>query len=155
MTTQVVTADWRHIEHLAPRLRESDILELRAASGDDAETALWTSLTMTPEDMCWTYLVDGKPAAMFGACPLFDNVGGAWLLATDDFFKYKRSVWRFSVEYVDRMMQRYDSIMNFVDLRNTVSLLWLRRLGFKYRDLAPEYGVEHRPFLLMSKDRYV
>ena len=69
---------------LAPKLRESDVQELKAASGRDPAGAL--SLSMTNAKRCWTVLKGDQVIGMFGVGYVEGQpkTGRVWFLASDE-----------------------------------------------------------------------
>ncbi|WP_455153310.1 hypothetical protein [Bradyrhizobium cenepequi] len=59
---------------------------------------------------------------------------------------------RHSVSWRDQLLERYPILRNFVDDRNTVSIRWLRWLGFKLHDPVVIGGHVFRIFELRSSD---
>jgi len=46
----------------------------------------------------------------------------------------------------------YKAVFNFVDVRNTKTLKWLKYLGFKQMETVENYGHAKRPFVLIVKE---
>lgn len=148
MKVEIVAADESHVEPLSVNMRLADRREL-AAVGSNPVKALRDGLAYSDPDMCWAMLIDGEPAIMWGAAPMFRHsleVGIVWMLGSDALTRAPRAVWETSVEYVGRMSDRYTMLTNYVDDRNVVSARWLERLGFVAVGHCPDYGVEGVPF---------
>ena len=105
--------------------------------------------------MVFAVLYDGEPVAMFGCNKLTDEIGGAWLLATDGIYSNKRDFIIKSREMLDLFHTRYDYLTNFIDTRNTTSIKWLRSMGWVTVQQLPEYGVGRKPFVQMLSHRGV
>lgn len=129
---------------LAPRLRDSDLNELAASSGDEPLDILKQAIEISSH--CWAARRVGHTQVLFGAAPVTDEVGSIWLLGSDDIYCWPKEFVRLSHIYVSLMHERYIALTNFVDDRNQASQLWLRRLGFKPGTHVPEYGVGKLPF---------
>ncbi|WP_455153243.1 phage protein Gp13 family protein [Bradyrhizobium cenepequi] len=86
--------------------------------------------------LAWTGIIDGRPEVMFGVGDLniLAGIGAPWLLGTDAVEQHYRQFLRHSVSWRDQLLERYPILRNFVDDRNTVSIRWLRWLGFKLHD---------------------
>lgn len=138
-------ADW-----LAPRLRQCDLNEARAAGGPDVEATLYAAVTASG-DMCWT-ITAKRPLFVVGCAPVegVPGLGSPWLLATDEVAKYPTALTRLTRQRIAVMRAKYDALLNYVDVRNAHSVRWLERLGFSIGE--PEvYGVEgrlFRPFMM-------
>lgn len=132
---------------LAPRLRQEDKDEIKAASGHSPEAALVEGVFVS--DPCWTVFSDeDEPIVMFGVAPSFvEDVGSPWLLAAPEVEKIAIPFLRGGFAYLKQMHERYPLLFNFADARNVVHLKWLRWLGFKFIQRHETFGVEQRPFI--------
>lgn len=145
MTVTIRQATVEDALDLAPRLRQADRDEVWASGRKTPERALLVSLGMSSH--AWTGLVDGKVVCMWGCGPasMLDRVGVPWMLGSDDLLKHQKAFLRRNREYVDAMLLCYTRLVNWVDARNTVSIRWLRWLGFEIGDAAP-HGALKMPF---------
>lgn len=115
-------------------MRRADVMELEATGGAPLHS-LVESIKVSDPDMTWACLdvEDNHPIAIYGVAPVVPGVhfwGIAWLLTSERLEKHRREVWRHSVDTVTKFHSRYAVLSNWIDERNTVSLRWLRRLGF-------------------------
>lgn len=147
MKFEIVPATRIAASILAPTLRDVDVQEIRAASGEDPLAALLNSVDVSDEDMCWTIKYDGIPVGMFGVNRLSDEIGGAWLLASPGIYQNKRDFLAKSREYIDVMHTRYEWLTNFIDERNYVTRRWLESLGWKPVQRIAEFGAGRLPFI--------
>ncbi|ARO29951.1 hypothetical protein NXC14_CH02002 [Rhizobium sp. NXC14] len=134
------------VTYLAPRLREADLRELQAAGSAGAEQSLQDGLRLSKD--CITIInEDDKPVAMFGVCPSSEiDVGYVWLLGSDEIKQNKTRFLRHSKRWLETLHQDFPVLTNFVDQRNTVHLLWLRWLGFKFLRTVNAMGPGNLPF---------
>ncbi len=141
----IVPATLDHAKRMAPNLRQADVDEILAASRSRPLEALEKSLEFSRE--AWTALVDGEPACMWGAGPLgiFGGTGGIWLLGTDVIEKHPKKFLIESRRFLEIISTVYIKLSNYVDARNTVSLRWLKWLGFEISEPEP-FGAEGLPF---------
>ena len=58
-----------------------------------------------------------------------------------------------SKEYLDNFMTDFKILFNYIDKRNTISIRWLKMLGFKFTNLITEYGYQQKPFYEFIKVR--
>jgi len=139
---------------LAPRLRQADIDEVKAASGLDPLTALTLSLQISP--LCFTVFGDGLQLAMFGAKPE-DNptIGRIWMLGSDEIHDHRFGFLRKSREWVDYLQERHPLLYNYIDARNTVHIRWLQWLGFSFINEVHGYGFEQRLFYQFVRINHV
>lgn len=152
--SSIVPALPTHIPHLALHMRQSDKDEVRASVGWDPLTALMVSLTDSSQ--CYVMLDRaGTPFVIFGVAPLFGQpgVGTPWLLATDAVECNRIFCLKTSLRYIDEFLKEYDTLLNHVDVRNRISIEWIKWCGFHIAGFDPEFGVERRPFFLFTKMR--
>jgi hypothetical protein len=132
---------------LAPRLRESDIEEMKAAYGIEPQAALLESLEASDPDMCWVAKLGGVAEVMFGVNEIAADTGGIWMLGSNQIYSNSRDFMRHCRNYRIYMHTRYPYLTNFVDVRHPAALRWMRKLGFEAVQFIPEFGVEKRPFI--------
>jgi hypothetical protein len=142
----LVPSVMEHVAPIADNMRKQDRDEVWAAIKTGPHSALLRSYIIS--DKSWTVMEGDRPIVMFG-CRLFNalsNIGSPWLLGTDAVIKHKR---QFLIEgrkiLRTEIMPRYSGLLNYVDARNTVSINWLRWLGFDIMDPEP-YGALRLPF---------
>ena len=127
---RVVPAVAAHVKALAPRLREADRREIRAAFGRPAGAILQAGFRNAKR--CWTVLAGARPIAMFGVGRRpHPRIGTAWLLASEDFERYGRQLRREGPYWVDALMIGHDVLTNFVPDENRIAVRWLSWLGFE------------------------
>lgn len=116
---------------VAANLRAADLAECLAAGVVDIERAIVDGVENSP--LCWTALVDDRPAAVFGVRP-WGAVGVPWMLGTDDVITQRRAFIKLAPAYIAKMMQAYPRLMNHVHTENVQAVRWLRRAGFAIQD---------------------
>lgn len=136
---------------LAPRLKQADVDEVMASSGLNPLDALTESVAVSDQDMVWCATLNGRPEIIWGVRGVGPDLGGVWLLSSEEIMGIRRRFMQESIEYVRRMHTRYQILFNYVDIRNTVSLEWLRRLGFKFGEVVLQ-GSSY-PFITIYSDR--
>jgi hypothetical protein len=147
MTAHVRPASIEDCYDLAPRLREADIAEIRASSGQSPLDALFEGVRRSTQ----SYSVEdqnGKLFAMFGVArhPYNDKVGIVWMLASDDIKKHARQLLREAKRWWSVLHNHYPVLWNLVDARNHVHIRWLKWAGAKFTG-EKIHGRERRPFL--------
>jgi hypothetical protein len=141
----VRSATLADVYSMAPRLREADKSEIRAATGRDPLASLRDGLARSRS--CKVGLTpEGEPAVIWGVVPIDPMVGGVWALATDQLSKHKIQFLRGSREHLEEMQKQFPLLMNVVDARNTLHIDWLKWLGFTFIAEHPSWGVEQRLF---------
>lgn len=125
----MVPARAKHVNTIANRLREIDVLEC-AVMGHSPKGALRTGLLGST--VAWTVLIDGHPEAMMGASPISitEGRGRPWLLMTDVAARQMVSLVRLGARYTYAMHQQYPLLENWIHADNTRSMRWLARLGY-------------------------
>lgn len=127
-------------------LRRADRDEVEALSGRNPREVLVESVERSAS--AWAGLADGKLVCLFGCVPLtlIGVTGVPWLLGSDDVCAYSRAFLRRNRAYVAEMLAAFPILANVVDARNTVSVRWLRWLGFSMGSPAP-MGLHGEPFI--------
>ena len=137
------------IPYVAEFMREEDVAEVRAQSGQTPQLSLLHSFFKG--DPCMTMIGrDGRPMGMWGVVPQRADVGCIWMLCTDDLALDRLNAMRFLREarvHLDAIQARYRVLCNLADARNVVHIKWLRWMGFTFIKSHPQYGTEGRLFL--------
>jgi hypothetical protein len=128
------------IEYLKDNLRDADVREIAANSGEEPEDALHMGRQVSQE--CWVGLANGTPFVIFGVTAQ----GGVWLLATKDIEKHKRHFLRQCRAWLNKLHAHHACLWNYVDERNTLHLAWLQWMGFVFVERLSTFGHEGRPF---------
>ena len=139
------------VYHIAANMRKDDRNEVFASGGMSPLKAMKKSFEYTED--CATFLVNGKPAAMFGLkhTGLITRTGIPWLLGTDDIQKDVYGFLKLSKVLYNYGISRCDYMYNFVDVRNTESQKWLKWMGFDVEEAQP-YGLFGMPFKKFYKE---
>jgi hypothetical protein len=132
---------------LAPRLREADRAEVKAACGLSPLFALPALVAEGRE----VYAAGVDPYTqraeiIFGIDPIDDQVAVIWMLSSDVIYDYPVEFTVNSKRIIDKFHGRFEVLTNFIDARNERHIKWLEWLGFKMLRQFP-YGAESRPFL--------
>lgn len=126
------------IEDLAAGLRAQDRAELDACGHPDHLAAIASSVRAS----AWAFAVrvDGGLAAIMGVSrhgTLMAPVGIPWMLGTDLVPQHRRTLATLAPEYIRRMLREFPVLTNIVHAKNTVSVHWLRRVGFTLHEAQP------------------
>lgn len=134
------------IPELKDRLRQADVEEVWASGHYTPEAAL--RLSYLSSTMRYTVEHENRAVAMFGVAPvsLLSDKGSPWLLGSDDLLRIKIPFLRQSRDYVQEMLTVCPYLENYVDVRNTLSIVWLKWCGFKMEE-AEAYGAEGKSFI--------
>lgn len=145
---EVRDATLEDAKELAPRLRQADLDEVRAACDHGPEEALVHSIKNSRFPKAG--LVDGELVCLFGvgSNTLLSTSGSPWLLGSDKIVKHARAFLKGSRIYLRDMKEEYGYLVNYVDARNTHSVRWLKWLGFEISKPVPfgPYGVLFHKF---------
>lgn len=124
---------YEDIEPIASNMREADVKEVLAATGDSPFTALFNGLMRS--DPCYT-LIDakGNPGAMLGIVPETDRYGLIWLLGTDAIAKNTYPFLKYSRPFLERLWEESgkELLYNYTHVDNTLHHRWLKWLGFTF-----------------------
>lgn len=149
LAVEFVEATPERLAYLAEHLRAQDLAELNAAGWTDPRRALTESVRISR----WSgvAVVEGAPAAVFGCAEhgsMLAPDGVPWLLGTEVVARHSRVLQRYARAYIAAMLAEYPRLINTVHADNTVSLRWLRRLGFRVHApvAVPPRGAMFHPF---------
>lgn len=134
---------------LVPRLRQADVDECDALNGPGQVMKMAVAtVACSPLALAWEH--DGELIALFGvAGTMLDSIGTPWLIGTPALHRQGRALIRLAPSYIRRMTELFPKLANVVDVRNTRSIRWLKRLGFRFHPAMPE-GVAGLPFHLFT-----
>lgn len=118
------------------KLRTADLQEVQASAGLPPAEAIEISLQRS--SFSWVILLEEEIVGVFGL-GIVKEVGFPWLLATDALERYHRQFARGSREVVVMFQEHTDTLINYVDSRNTTSQRWLEWLGFTVWKDLPQY----------------
>ena len=130
---------------LVRNMRKHDVQEVNAATRMGVRNAVETSVNLST--YAKTGLVNDELVCMWGVCPisLISSSGSPWMLGTDLIEKKQRIFLRRSKPWLEDIKKDYKTLENHVDERNTLSVRWLKWLGFEMNKAEP-YGVNGELF---------
>jgi hypothetical protein len=133
---------------IVPNLRQCDIDECEALCGAGSTPGVAVS-TVVNSPLALAYVRDGRLVALFGvAGNLLSATGAPWLFGTDEVSHCSRAVIRDSRRYLPAMLALFPRLANYVDARNTISIRWLKRIGFKFHPAVEFGGLPFYPFTM-------
>lgn len=117
-------------------LRPADYDELLAAHGSTYITDVLQGFERASH--AWTMRIGDRVAAVFGAVPVPVeaplNVGAPWLLGTPALTGRGGRLVRRMPWYIEQLLNTYDVLTNWVDVRNTPAITWLAHMGFSFHE---------------------
>jgi hypothetical protein len=136
---------------LAPRLRDSDALEIQAVYGKPPAVVLASGVAQSKR--CYVVIDDsGDAMALFGVISAADpGVGIPWMVASRTLAQHVVFVARNSRKWVANLQCGYSELWNCLDARNVEDLRWVQWCGFTVTETIAEYGVEKRPFVAFRR----
>ncbi len=138
-------ATFEDVEAILPHLRPADVAECEALTGEGTLRAAAFG-TLLGSVRAWTAEVNGNPVAMFGvAGQMINAVGHPWMFGTPRMERHARALISEGRTYIRTMLSVFPRLENVVDARNTKSIRWLKRLGFRIRP-PMVMGVAGLPF---------
>lgn len=144
--TKVVPATQELINKLKGNLRKEDNRECLAMSGCSADISIQRGFERSM--FCWVGMYDDEPVCVFGVVATSSVLrykGIPWMLGTDAVPKVKMQVLRRSRKYVEKMLEPFQVLENWVDKRNTASKRWLKWCGFTI-EKAEVFGMKGELF---------
>lgn len=145
---EVISAERTHIKPISRHLCWGDTIEAQAHGVSPLEMVT-ESLEQSVE--ACTITKDGTPIAMFGITKdnLMDNKATFWILSTEDIHRISGSLLRHSREFIDRWLDQYEEISNYIHAKNSKALRWAKFLGATLTP-AKGYGVNGEDFVKFS-----
>lgn len=143
---EIVTAELRHVNGIARRMRADDVAEC-AAFGHTPKQALRYGVLFS--DKVWTALVDGRPEAIFGVAvrSALAGDGTPWMLGTDAIYRHGRELLAYGPAIISTLFGSTPRLSNLVSARNGRAIRLLRRWGFEIgSEVTMIGGVEFLPF---------
>ena len=133
--------------YLASRLRQADLDEIKASSGDTPVASLERSIYVGVTTHTMIDPDDGEPVGIFGLVETPDpTLAAVWAMATHKLFNNTKLFMRESRKWLEHVNDVYPVLYNYVDARNTIHIKWLQSLGFICIKAHENHGVE-RPNL--------
>ncbi|MCG7949118.1 MAG: DUF2833 domain-containing protein [Candidatus Thiodiazotropha taylori] len=125
------------IPELVANLRVADMRELRALSSKPYPEIVKTSIKVSTE--AYTLRVDDQLLCIFGmgVLSIASLEGAPWMIGTEAINQHRRAFLEASKEVSTSMLKRYAYLRQFVDVRNTLAVRWLKWLGFEFSDPMP------------------
>lgn len=130
---------------MAPSMRQIDVTELADGWGLSPLRALSGSLEASSR--AFTARANGQIVCMYGVgrSSLISPGGVIWMLGTELVNTHARQFLRRSASQMARLGEGFAFLENYCDNRNTLTIRWLRWLGFTISKPQP-YGLYGKPF---------
>jgi len=136
------------VKALADNLRDSDRQELEASFKGGVQAAIAGSVDSSA--FCRAAILNGRVIGIFGLRELSVNEAMPWMLGTDELALNKKVFVSLVKKHLDQWFSLYSTLSNYVDYRNTLSIRWLKALGFS---VSGKYIFPHsgQPFYKFSQ----
>lgn len=134
---------------LAPNLREQDVAEVRASSGQSPLEALFYGVEHSIK--CYTIADADGPVAMFGVAAgdsQDSDLGLVWMLASPRLLNHRRQLIQESRYWLSVLLSVRPRLWNVVDESNKVHLRFLQWLGASFHTSLKLGGRRFTPFTL-------
>lgn len=151
MIVEVRNSKVDDIRIIAENMRVDDVNEIKASHGMQPINALKISCALSV--YLRTGTIDGVPFCLFGVTPesALSMIGCPWLLGTDRVKDVSRQFLRYNKILLPEMAKGFTRLENWVDSRNSLSVSWLKWLGFAIMPPEP-FGVNGLPFHRFYKE---
>lgn len=145
MAVKFVRPNVNLIRVIANNMRDQDVAEVWASSHQTPMEALMTGWNDSEYSVVIT--VNKKPAAMVGILrrDVLSGIGIVWVLGTDEIVRYKKQFLIHSKAVINELLTLSPKLYNYVHVKNTVSVEWLRRTGFTLEPEEP-FGPDNEMF---------
>ena len=150
MVAEVLPVSVEDVPAILQIVRQADIDEITEALGIPMQEALLDAVTGSLNAK--QIVVDGMVVAVFGDAvhSILGSIGIPWLISTIHVERHARAFLKVCKPEVQGMLTRHRHLMNYVDVRNTAAIRWLKWLGFSFGPPEP-YGPQgflFHPFTL-------
>ena len=147
---EIVQVEEDHIASLAESMQKEDRDNAWAIAHLSPEQAIRHSVGASIESETW--LADGGVMAIrvVSRGTFLSPYACVWMLGAEGLRRYPIAFLKGSREWVERVLDEYDCLVNYVDGRNKRSLKWLKWLGFTIYPAAP-LGIEGKMFHWVEK----
>jgi len=151
MVVDIRPARYADIEPFCRVIRPGDVAEIAASSGVLPADEIRRAMGMSPR--AWTATLDGEPAAMLGvgSVSMLADHGKVWMHGSVLMDRARRRVALATRDHLPEVRRGWRTIGNWVDARYSLSIRWLRWLGFEIGE-QQFYGVLRLPFLPFRMD---
>lgn len=115
-------------------LRKSDILEVEAANATNYKDVL-KNIVIRFKNNINLILYNNKVSAIFGVLPSTKEIltASIFFLSDDNFINYKLIGTKYAKQvFIPANREKFRYLVNFVSIKNQVSIKWLRVLGAKF-----------------------
>jgi len=142
------------IEFRDAHIDDATRIDIRAADCREiwrtymSDPNLTVALSIGSSGKAYTALLDGEIICIFGVATtsVIGRVGAPWLIGSDLVAKVPRRFLVESKERVQKMKDGYSLLKNYVDVENSVSIKWLKWLGFTIDEEIRTHGLAKKPF---------
>lgn len=133
------------VEHIAANMRDEDRREVWASSNSTPYEALFNGWNAS--HLVTVVTVNNIPCVMLGLVKrdVLSGHGVPWLLGTEGALKHRRQFLKLSPPVIEEMLNVCPVLYNYVHVENTLSIVWLRWLGFTIMNPEP-YGANGELF---------
>lgn len=140
-----IKPDIESMTFIADNMKQGDIDEVWLSHHKSPMESLLTGFNAPGYSVIVT--VNNEPCAMFGLVvnDVLSGVGTPWLLSTEKALVYKRYFLKYVPMAIDDMLNVCHTLYNYVHIKNSTSIQWLKRVGFKFEEPKP-YGIEKAMF---------
>lgn len=116
--------------NLAENLRQVDIDEIEAVHDLEILPCIEYSVRSAAKGYCFSVFADDILVGIYG-CSV---VGNPWLLATNEMNHHVINLTRRTKHIVRMMSERWPILSNIVDVRNKMTIRWLKTIGFTFQE---------------------
>lgn len=152
MAVKFVKPNQNLIDAIARDMRHQDVNEVWASNRHTPTEALMTGWRLSDYSVVIT--VNKEPCVMLGLVirDILSGAGVPWLLGTNASLKYKRQFFHQVPSVIDEMLNVCPKLFNYVHVKNTVSIDWLKWIGFTIEE-PEEYGLNKELFCKFHLER--
>lgn len=150
---KTVPATKDRLLEIAVDVREADRKEVFRTTGLSVTESLYDSVEASKE--AFIVLYNDKSLCIFGVIVPnhLSNIAHPWFITTNKIENHKKEFLKKSKEFVEVLLDDYDTLFNYVDAEYEDAVKWLKWIGFTILPSVP-YGAKgdlFHPFIMRKK----
>lgn len=142
---EIISSVLEDVFELALNLRQDDINEVQAI-GSTPERGLLKGFIFSDE--CYSVKFKGQTIGIFGLTTydMPKGFGSIWFLGSDECTNHPVTFVKEGIRYTNKWLQKYDIIINAIDIRNKSHIEWIKRIGMNLSSPVYINGYEFLQF---------
>lgn len=140
-------AQQAHIKELVANISAMDEKEIYYASGLNPFDGVKLCYTLSSADCEVALDSKNQVLSIHGVMPK-EGYGIPWMILSRGAYSKEgvNHAMKVTVDWVDRKLQKYKKLQNFISVENKLTIRWLGFLGFQLTEKIDQFGFCKQPF---------